>query len=168
MRREKLFYIPGLISLLGLPVLMFFFKPTDQHKQVVVKLYLPSDDTSTPGIGLSKYYVYSCLHHKKIIHISLIQEESDSLPLPVYRIESRLRVIQTEMERLQFTHDTNSVIQVDFDKNATYGQFVWVLNQANILDYKRYALVGNSFYFFTNPALVEPKQLEDTVIPIYL
>jgi hypothetical protein len=50
MKKRKLFYVPGLISIIGLPVLLFFMGPENQIYPTSVRLKLPSNEKDVPGI----------------------------------------------------------------------------------------------------------------------
>ena len=152
MRREKIYYVPGLISIVALPILLFFWGPEDYRYQSVIRLNMPSYAKDTTGIKTFTIgYVYEALKNKKIITIDL----NDAFNESEMHIEARkLDFITAEMERLQFTNDTTAVLRVQFGDWCTYGDFIWVLNHALVYDFKRYALVDNVFYFFPSPRFI--------------
>ncbi len=151
MTRKKLFYVPGLISLIWLPILLYVLVPEDKPLQTVLSLYLPSDKKPPKeALIFSKYSVYEYIKHKKIIEISLSYEYNIDVERENYDLESRLGTIHREIQRLQYTHDMNSVLKIRLDNSTTYDNFIWLVNQAIIYDYKRYALVDDCFYFLPN------------------
>ena len=85
MKKKKIYYVPGLISLVGIFVLLLLIWPEDPREYTVLRHYLPSDDSLSAG-GFSKYSVYKVVGNKKVIKIGLRHLE--------------LNVVQVQMERL--------------------------------------------------------------------
>jgi hypothetical protein len=48
---------------------------------------------------------------------------------------------------MEFTHDSTTVLKVHFGGNNTYGDFVWLLDQAVKYRCRRYAWFDDNFYF---------------------
>jgi hypothetical protein len=152
MKRRKLFYIPGLISIIGLPILLYFFGSDDFVQPTVLKFSIPSDKKDTPGLtAFTRSNFYKTIKNKKIISVELYDPLDDPGPNAPDHFYSKMNFISREIERLQFTHDTSAMLRVEFSDWSTYGQFVDLINKAVIYRIKRYALVDNSFYFFANP-----------------
>ena len=152
MRRKKLFYVPGLISLLGLPVLLFFLGPEDPVYHTVLRIYLPMDKAPRGGL-LTTFNKPGFLHivnGKKLISVDINEYLWDDRS--EYEFNRKLAFVPREIERLQFTGDTNAVFRLRFGKNNTYGQFIWALTMAGIYDVRRYAFFDDDFYFLTNPS----------------
>ncbi len=147
MPHKKLFYVPGLISLLGLPVLLLVMNPEDPpERQNVLRMRLPSDKKPDSGmITFSRYSVYDAIANKKLIQVSMYDEDDQN------RIAAKLDFARREMERLEFTNDTTTVLKVELGNNNSFGDFVWLQNQALILDIKRYAFTDDAYFFFPNP-----------------
>jgi hypothetical protein len=151
LRSKKIYYVPGTISLLGLPLLLFLFVPKAKAPLNCVPFVLTSEDRNNP---FSKYYFYRSIKEKKIIQIDISQEYP---PEELYLFNAKLRFISKELERLQFTNDTSTVLKIKFGEANTYGHFIWVLNQALIYRLKRYVFVDNNFYLlaYSPPVSVE-------------
>jgi hypothetical protein len=160
MTMKKIYYLPGIISLLGLPVLLFIWGPPDPPDQTVLKLNLPSEKRASKGmIAFNNQYVYQMLSHKKITRVDLYNEWS--VRGEQFLNSQQFIFIKREIERLQFTHDTTAALNIQFASNSTYGDFVWAINLAVLYEVKRYALVGNNLYFFANDP--PPKPYEGTL-----
>jgi hypothetical protein len=168
MKREKIYYVPGLISIVALPVLLFFRGPENYNYQSVIRLNMPSYAKDTNGIKkFTIGYVYEAIKNKKLIAIDLNDAFTDS---EMYLEARQFDFITTEIERLQFTHDTTTVLRVQFGDRCTYGDFIWVLNHALVYDFKRYALVDNALYFFPSPRFIPyiettDMHLDDYILP---
>jgi len=163
MKLKKLYYIPGLISIIGLPVLLFFWGPQDPVYQTCIKLNIPSNAKDTAGIErFSKGTVYKAIKNKKIIPIDLDDHAWDERT--AYLANKKYSFVESEMERLQFTADTNSVLRIHFGSDNTYNDFIWVLNRAIIFDFRRYAFVDDDFYFLPSPHRIV--SYEQMVLPI--
>ena len=168
MRRKKLFYVPGLISLIGLPVLLFFLGPEDPVYHTVLKIKLPADKPRNDGyLNFNKVDFLHTIKHKKLISVD-INDDDPFDELSRYEFDRKLAFVPREIERLQFTNDTNTVFRLRFGENNTYAQFIWANNMAKIYDFKRYVFVDDDFYFLPNPPphniTLDPVPLNDVVI----
>src|SRR5579859_2067283 len=107
MKRKKLFYVPGLISLLGIPIIVFCFSQAYKPSKLTsVKLFIPADrKCDDQFISFSKGCFYKSIKDKKIIRVDL--NEPSALEQP-YLFQHKLDFISREIERLQFTNDTSS------------------------------------------------------------
>jgi hypothetical protein len=142
-KRPKLFYIPGMISLLVVPVLFYFFQPTPK-KQTVLKIFVtredrPEDRTSTI-LSFSRSAVMAELKGKKIK--TVYYDEDHELNA------RKLEFIAQEALKLKFYHDTTQVIKVRLSSETTYGEFVQLINIMYKDKHKRYAWLDDDFYIF--------------------
>jgi hypothetical protein len=150
MQGKKLFYVPGLISLIGLPILLLLFGPEEEVRQTAVRLFMPYDEPKDEEAAkFSKATVYESIKGKNIIAIH--GEETQYDQLEHFRYNRKMNFIGSELERLQFTHDTNAVLKVEFDEENAYGDFVHVLNLAILYRVRRYTFVDNSLFLFPDP-----------------
>jgi hypothetical protein len=161
MRSKKFFYVPGLISLISLPILFFFWPIQDPPDYVVLKFFLASDFKPPKGVmDFSKYRVLQDIKNKKITRIYLgdvfAYDDKDE-----FRISAREKFVIAEIERLAFVDDTTQVLQVELDGENTYGDFVGLVNLAAIYRIKRYAYFDDSFFFMANPPPVSSRYYED-------
>src|SRR5687768_11995492 len=147
--RKKLWYVPGLYSLLGLPILLLLFGPEDVQEKVALHFFLADDSQhNDETIRPTTKRLIAYASTKKLTTIVL---DADYLAASgKYSANSKLEFIRREMQRLAFTRDTSVALRIDLRRNSTYGEFVWLINQAKVNDIRRYALAGNSFYFFHN------------------
>jgi hypothetical protein len=155
MRKRKLYYVPGLISLLGLPILLYFLGPQDPAIQTTIKIFVPSDDTKPdpPGfVRFTRHNIYRLLKHKKIVSVDLDDVSPDNIDeLYRFRHLKKMDFISNEIGRRQFTHDTSSVFKVEFGNYCTYGDFVWVLNLTRLYDVKRFVFIDDAYYILATP-----------------
>jgi hypothetical protein len=167
MKQRRLYYVPGLISIIGLPILLFFYCPKETVSPTCLKVFLPTDRKDDPGmIKFSKEMVYKSLKGKKITTIDLDVErfyEGDNRTQYVFI--QKLHFISREIERLEFSTDTSSILKVQFGANNTYGDYVWVLNQLFLYKVKRYAFVDNNFYVYADPPLDHTSQSQNLLDP---
>jgi len=161
LKRKKIYYVPGMISLLGLPVLALFFLPKEKSLHTVLRFFLPYDTVSPRinSIVFSKTYVYKSIRKKKIIAVDLDQEFF-SLPFDQFLFRAKCNYILREIERIQFTNDTSSVIKIDLGESNSLATFVWVVNLTVIYKIRRWAFMDNSFFLLGNPSPVKPIPME--------
>jgi len=142
-KRPKLFYTPGMISLLVLPVLFYMYQPAEK-KQNVLKLTIPQEDQPeepSPFImRFSRAAVMAELRGKKIN--TVYYDEDHSLNA------RKLEFIEHEALKLKFYHDTTQVIKVHLSADNTYGELVQLINAMYKNKQKIYALLDNDFYIF--------------------
>jgi biopolymer transport protein ExbD len=153
MKRPKLLYTPGLISLLVVPVLFYFLQPPIK-KQTVISILVPKEDhQSSYGLGFSRVSVTAALKSKKI---NTVYFDGD------HKLNARkLEFVAKEALKLKFYHDTTQVIKVRLSAETTYNEFVQLVNIMHKDSHKRYALLDDDFYIFGE----EPPELELPPIP---
>lgn len=142
MKRPKLFYTPGLISLLVIPVLFYIYQPAIKT-QTVVKILVPMEDDPGQSPYFSRYTrssVIASLKRKKINTVNLDSNHSLN--------ERKLEFIAQEALKLKFYNDTTQVIKVRYSDETTYNEFVQLVNIMYRDGHKRYSLLDNEFYIF--------------------
>ena len=162
-KRRGRYYVPGLVSIIGLPILLFFYWPKETVSPTYLKLFLPTDRKDDPGmIRFSKGTVYKSLQGKKTITIDLDVERFCGEDSRIkYIFYQKLHFISQEIERLEFTNDTSTVLKIQFGTNNTYGDFVWVLNELFLYKVKRYAFVDDNFIVFADPPFDHSSQSQN-------
>jgi hypothetical protein len=174
MTKKKLWYVPGMISIIGLPVILLLLPVEDKHFQTCLRLFVPSDERPVDGnIKFTKYFVYETIKKKKVERIRFGSEYYEFPMMNQYgdntsTVKSvKQDFIRQEMLRMQLLHDTNTVLKIELGEESTYGDFVWIINQAVIFDFKRYAYTDNAVYLFSTPPPKQPEILlvsPDTVL----
>lgn len=167
MRRRRLYYVPGLISIIGLPMLLLFYWPKETEAPTCLKVFLPTDRKNDPGmIRFSTEMVYKSVKAKKIVTIDLdVERLNKEENRTQYIFNQKLHFVSREIERLEFTNDTATVLKVKLGANNTYGDYVWVLNQLFLYKVKRYAFVDNDFYVYADPPLDHTSQSQVSSYP---
>ncbi|WP_315823271.1 hypothetical protein [Paraflavitalea speifideaquila] len=156
MKLPKLFYTPGLISLLALPLLIMYLVSPFGEELYAIKMIVPSDEKpEVASFRYTKYGVWDAIKNKKIIQVQFFRAPISRLN--EYTRDMKLEFVRQEIERLTFTHDTNSVLKVELGKGITYGEFIRILDQLAVYGVKRYALVDDSLYIFAN----EPEKRQE-------
>jgi len=165
MKKRRLYYVPGLISLLGLPVLLLIWGPEDSVEQVVMKLNLPSEQKDEAGVlRYNRDGVMRLVKGKKVV--SLWADDRPSHLYPETNPYRRSVFLLNEMARQQFTHDTAVVLKVCFREWSDYGDFVWMLNNTKLFDCRRYAFLDNDLFLFANPPPAPPDTTSLKVEPM--
>jgi len=148
--RKKIFYVPGSISSIGLAALLLFYiyKTPHYHRPHVLRIFVPSDNPDPQGLAISKY---SFLRDIKNLTIHTVNLNEYCPPYDSSLFDLRKAFIIREIERMQFTHDTSTILKIHFGDNNTYGDFVWTLNEAYYYGFRRFGYFDNNFYFVANP-----------------
>ena len=160
---KKLFYVPGLISLIGLPILIFIVHPEDKKIATVMTIRIPSDDTINTNY-FTKANVDSFLKTKNIEQITLdINESYDYNGEQTSYLNKRKQAfVISEIERIKFTNDTNRILKIQFSSDNSYGDFINILNLARWYQYDKFIYANDAFYFIANDPLsgyIKPMQL---------
>jgi hypothetical protein len=166
--KKKIYYRPGMISLIGLPLLVWIcllpHRPQQHwYYRQPLRLLLPSDKRNT--YGYSKFSVLREIRGKKILDVDL-NETWPPGPDSLFQEQRKDFIMKTILE-LQLLHDTSTVLKVDFGENNRYGDFIWLINKAHPYMVRRYAFFDDSFYLFANPR-PHPTPPDSTFSPIYL
>ncbi|MFT3935235.1 MAG: hypothetical protein QM726_16535 [Chitinophagaceae bacterium] len=153
MKLKKLYYIPGLISLIFLPVLLFIWGPPDRKNIRVLRMNLPSLNTndSLGEFSFTGAFVRRELRRKKKIAIKLQGLHWDVSSISY---KSDYSNMDTSMRSFFLNHDTLSVMDISLDAQNSYADFVWLYNEMMIHDLRRFAFLDNHFYVFAIPAPV--------------
>jgi hypothetical protein len=160
MKQKKLYYIPGLISIIGLPILLLFWGPPALNMYNIVRLNIPSYAKDTPGVvKFTEEYVYNYLANKKLIILRLDGYAWDEKSLSY---KNDFTFADKEIERLQSGHDTTKALAIHLGNQNVYGDFVWLCNEALIYNIIKHAFVENNFYFFPNPP---PASVQESYLP---
>jgi hypothetical protein len=95
-------------------------------------------------MAFSKYTVLRSIQGKKVNAVDLNEEVPSYDPS---RYQEKQGFIQREIGRMEFTHDSTTVLKVHFGDHNSYGDFVWLLDQAVKYRCRRYAWFDDDFYF---------------------
>jgi len=150
MRRKKLYYVPGLISILGLPILLYFMDTDNIVYHTVLRLNLATTKKDSPGIErFSEEGFFRLIKNKKKVTVDVNDDEWDDRSK--YAHDRKLHFVTQEIERMQFTGDTSMVLEVRLGYNNTYGDFVRMIERARLYDVRRYAYIDDCLYFVPDP-----------------
>lgn len=163
-KRPKLFYTPGMISLLILPVLFYLYQPIEK-RQTVLKLVLPREDRpedrSSLNMRFSRASVMARLKGKKI---NTVYYDDDHELNAI-----KLNFIAREALKLKFYYDTSQVIKVHLSADNTYGEFVQLVNIMVRDGHKRYTWIDDDFYIYgEEPPHYEESPQSEQIKPVYL
>ena len=136
-----------MISLLGLPILLWIYTSHPKPQPHVLQVFFPYEGPDTSLYRFSKFSFLKATKNKKLLCVDL----SDPAPSRNKDIFARkLNFISQEIERMQFFYDTSVVLKIKFGDSNTYGQFVWLINQAKFYQVKRYAFFDAAFFLLAN------------------
>jgi len=117
-------------------LLFYLYKMPHYERPHMLKFFLPMTS--------SKYTILQDIRGKKLNSVDLNEEAPTYDP---WFYQQKRDFIAREIGRMQFTHDSESVLKVHFGDKNSYGDFVWLLDQAVRYRCKRYAWFDDDFYF---------------------
>lgn len=164
MKKGKLLYVPGLISIIGLPVLLFFMGPEDRTYPTVIRLNLPSYRKDIAGLeAFTEGRFYRSVKGKKIVTVDMAEpfigdpeygEQAD------YLLDRKFHFITREVERMQFTYDTSMILKARLGRNNTYGDFVRLINHGLLYKMLKFVYIDDCVYYFSNTTPPEDREIE--------
>lgn len=145
-RQKKLYYVPGLISLFGLFILLFVFRPLEKLEiKGVMGIHLPTDERIIDPEKFTTGFIYNFLKSKKIEQVYLDEfDENGNISA------KKINFIKAEAERLQNLHDTSTVLKISFSKENNYGNFIEILDMAYAYKFRRFAYYDDEFVLVPN------------------
>ena len=140
-RTKKLFYSPGIISLIGLLVIFpAFYNKNVSPKTGCLTAYMVSDCTDADRFmpRYSKCYLEKEIHNKRQIKFKLNEKED----------KKKLGIIRYEALKLKYTEDNSAVVLIYLNDGIYYGDFVALIDMCEYDEHKRYAWWDNKFVIF--------------------
>lgn len=127
--RKKIFYVPGLISALLIPILFWYFGNRKLQEPItnVMDIGLPAKiDSSNQWSYEYSFEPLRNWDYKKIV-------------VPPNRAKSNSNYYVSEIKKMQKRNVKNSGIEFILDKNNSYGDFASLLNDLSIAQHGWYA-----------------------------
>jgi len=154
-KTKKLFYLPGIISLIGIWSFYFYFKERFiQKKETYLTLAIPKDGNKYGLLSVGS--IIKQIVTKKQIKIELNDDVETN--------QKKMELVKYEARKLKFTKDTMTVINISLTNETTYGDIVKLLDLCYIDKHKRFVLMKKSFLIFGE----YPKLQKDTIKQIPL
>jgi hypothetical protein len=136
---KRLFYTPGLISLVGLGIcLPFFYKMNIPAKEYCLQLFMPNEVMSENDF--SKYSLEKDMRKMRKLKFILDEDRKAN--------KKKMEIIRYEALKLEYTQDSSTVILIDLTDNITYGDFVSIVDMCVSDGHKPYASWDNKFVIF--------------------
>jgi hypothetical protein len=147
--KRKLYYAPGIISLIGfLFLLPYSYKKIKPDTLRVITLNVPVEEGKGEML-FSVYNIQKHLNRKKQITIFLNSDKETN--------EKKIELIRYEARKLKYTFDTSSAILITFSNGLPYSEFIKLLDVCKIDSIKRYAVWGNHFAIYGEFPFIEIK-----------
>lgn len=141
--KRRLYYFPGLISLVGLFIFFISIKDEIKPKEyTMLDLNVPSDQKGI-YMPFSSYWIEKEIKRKKQIRITLDNDRRTN--------QKKIEFIKYEARKLKYTHDTMTVINVTLTNEITYGEFIQLLDLCHADQHKRFVPLKSSFIIFGEP-----------------
>lgn len=171
MKQRKIFYVPGMISLVVLPlVFICWINKSEPEEEVTLRMWIPKNEPNfNPNKieSFSEEGVLESIKSFKKTEIYLSRFESELLE---YQIDFSIQ----ELKRIAFTHQSKEVLIVHISDNVSFYQFVEFINYTHIVSLKRWAFFKGAFYFLGNeppqplttnyePIIIEPMIVEPLI-----
>lgn len=141
-KMRKLFYAPGIISLIGIAFSYSFMQKIVPKKETIIQLAVPKE--KIPKQNEMAYFnvahILKEINRKRKINFLLDEDYLTN--------KKKLGIIQFEARKLKYAFDTSSVILVKLSENTTYSEFVKLINVCISDSIQRYATWDNYFAIF--------------------
>jgi len=152
MRLKKIYYFPGLISLIG-----FAFIIPRWHNKIkplnlsAIKFIVPGHETPC-NISWSETYVDQQLRRKKKINFILNEKGAVN--------KKKMNVIRQEALKLKYTNDTSTVILISLTDSMLYSDFFGLINICKEDNHRTFTLWKKKFVIF-GEELPRKKEISD-------
>ena len=153
---RKLYYAPGIISLIGIWAFYFYFqKRFIVKKQVCLSFVVPTDrNYNTPTFSTN--YMQNWIAKKKQLRIELTGDREIN--------QKKIELIRYEARKLKYTMDTTTVINIALTKEVKYSELIQLIDMCYIDKHRRFTLIKNSFLIFGE----YPPEVRDTTKETHL
>ncbi|MGI9582191.1 hypothetical protein ACR1PO_13310 [Chryseobacterium sp. RRHN12] len=144
---KKIYYFPGLISALLIPVLFWYYgnQKFENINVSVIDIGLPAKEREGIKNTLASFEPARNWNYKKIKIAPGTAKENSNLYV-------------SELKNLQKRNEKESGIEFILDQNNTYGDFVSVLNDLAIAKQEQYAVdVEKTGHIFAVFSYIDPK-----------
>jgi hypothetical protein len=146
---RKLRYVPGLVSLIGLPILFFIYPVEDPPvHQTVLAFRIPAY-TGNPGSVATDKVMLEWIKRKKLTRIYLLDMQADS-EIKSFQQREKFKLINEELRKMAFNGDTSVALQIEFGFDNSYGEWVAIQNLCLTYGILRYQFIGDSYYIAAN------------------
>jgi hypothetical protein len=138
-KTRKLFYVSGIISLIGIWSFYFFFREKFViKKESYLSLIMPNDvnDNNLFSTGV----ILRQILYKKQIKIELNGDQETN--------QKKMELIRYEARKLKYTKDTMTVLNISLTNEIIYGDIVKLLDLCYADKHKRFVLLKKSFIIF--------------------
>jgi|SRR5688572_9748013 len=138
----KLLYVPGIISLVGILILLpSFYKRNMPVQEFCLPLFALPDSNKYDWIIMPlKYDVEKYVNKKKKIKFEFDENKTENY--------KKLEIIRYEALKLKYTLDTSTVILLTLSDSISYGEFISIIDMCEADGHKRYACWDNKFVIF--------------------
>lgn len=152
MKKKKLHYVPGIISIVGLPALLFFLGPQDPVKYAAIPVEMPAAPGQL-GTGCTVGDIpKQALRNKKIISVDLNDMVWNQQSAHIFN--QKLALVTQQIQYLQFTGDTSTVLKVGVGVENDFKCIAWVLNEATRYQLSTQLLTTDAVYLFPRRLVV--------------
>lgn len=149
---KKIYYVPGLISAILIPILFWYYgnQKFEEINVSVIDIGLPAKEREEDQNTFASFEPYRNWDYRKINVVPGTAEQNSNLYV-------------SELKNLQKRNEKESGIEFILDPNNTYGDFVSVLNDLAIAKQDQYAVdlqkTGHIFavYSYINPNVQYPE-----------
>lgn len=149
---KKIYYVPGLISAILIPILFWYYgnQKFEEINVSMIDIGLPSKLKEDRSNDMYSFESIRNWDYKKI-------------KIEPYTAQRNSKLYVSELKNLQKRNEKESGIEFILDKNNTYGDFVSVLNDLEIANQAQYAVdLEKTGHIFAVYSYIDPniKQTE--------
>ena len=142
-RTGKLLYVPGLISLIGLLIMLpSFYKRNMPAKEYCITMFMPKDCNRDKDLTFdyTTCYIEKEIKGKKQIKFTLDYNKKEN--------KRKMEMIRYESLKLKYTEDTATVVVINLSDSITYGDFISIFDMCVADGHKRYGSWDDRFVIF--------------------
>jgi hypothetical protein len=142
LKRKKIYYVPGMISLVLLPILLIYFSKNAKiiryPKTFSIFLYNEKYAKKHPGYSRQYRDHFPPLRDYAIINLTGQKVED----------EKRFAYAEKQIRKILAEKDTLNGVQFFFSKDSNFGEFTETLDILNVNRAKYYMITDNLIWFY--------------------
>ncbi|WP_312765948.1 hypothetical protein [Epilithonimonas sp.] len=141
---KKIYYFPGLISAVIIPILFWFYGNRELNKPIpnVIDIGLPAKEIGKPNLSFEPYRNWN--YKKIIVKPNTARRNSD------YYV--------SELKKMQQRNQKNTGLEFIIDEQNSYDDFISLFNDMAIVKQETYALdIEKTGHFFATVNYQDPK-----------
>lgn len=144
-RRSKIYYVPGMISLIFLPIFYIYFASIELKSRTITSIPLVLADTLYVKQHPKVFEKFRGHYPPKRTYTLIELTGNHEIDL------AKLKYAQIRIKEILISNDTINGLHFKFNSKSEYGMFVKIIDLLRLEGAKSYMLLDYSLWFYQHP-----------------